>query len=91
MSGSGSVPSSSSMELCRDESHVRDARHQDLHQAHDARGVTTTDRAHLDDLAVDKLHPVILAQDAGLGHAVIVVDVEQPFTRFDLHASHDTP
>ena len=34
------------------------------------------DRGHLDDLPVDQLDPVLGREDAGLGHAVVGVDVE---------------
>ena len=34
------------------------------------------DRCHLDDLSVDQLDPAVLAEDADLAHAVVLVDVE---------------
>jgi hypothetical protein len=36
------------------------------------------DRCHLDDLAVDQLEPLILAEDAELDHPLVLVSRESP-------------
>ena len=41
-----------------------------------AAGVAGADRAHLDDLTVEKLDAVVLVEDPGLAHAVVLVDGE---------------
>lgn len=40
--------------------------------------VRRTDRIHCDDLAADELNAVVLSKNSCIGHAVIVVDGEQP-------------
>ncbi len=43
-----------------------------------AAGMARPDRCNLDDLSLDQLDSVVLAQDSGLGHAVVLVDGEGP-------------
>lgn len=50
--------------------------------------VVCADRCHFQDLPLDELHPVVLVEDPGLGHAMVVVDGETPpgnLLRFRLH------
>jgi hypothetical protein len=51
---------------------------QQLVQPHDASVVAAADGRHLDYLSFDELDPVVLVEDAGLGHAVVVMDGEMP-------------
>src|SRR6267142_3023684 len=48
-------------------------------------GVAAADRRHLDDLALDELDPVVLAQDPGLAHAVVFIERESPALERDRH------
>ena len=57
---------------------------QDVQPVH-TRRVMAADRRHLDDLAVDQLHAVVVAKDAGLRHAVIFVRCESPPLQFSPH------
>ena len=47
--------------------------------------MAAADRRHLDDLALDELDPVVLADDAGLAHAVVLVEREAPMPERDGH------
>jgi len=47
-------------------------------QVEDARDVPVADRRHLDDLSLDQLDALPLAQDAGPDHAVVLVHREAP-------------
>jgi hypothetical protein len=47
-----------------------------LGQTGDARGVADPDGRHRDDLPVEELHPVVLVEDPGLAHAVVLVHRE---------------
>ena len=51
----------------------------------DDRGVAAADRSHLDDLAVDELDAAVLVEDAGLAHAVILVEREPAPPDVDCH------
>ncbi len=55
---------------------ITDQGYQHSCQLCDAFGVLTTDGTHLYYLSPYQLHPVVLVEDAGLGHAVVVVDGE---------------
>ena len=54
----------------------------------DAAKVRGADGRHLDDLALDQLDPLVLAEDAGLRHPVVLVHGEQPARKLDLHGHH---
>jgi len=64
---------------------IADLRLQESRQPIDAGGVGTSDRAHLDDLAVDELDPVVFAQHTALGHPMIFVSREQPPLKVGSH------
>src|SRR5437899_3301632 len=51
---------------------------QDLGQACDAGGVLDADRRHLDDLPANELDPVVLIEDSGFAHPVVLVHREPP-------------
>src|SRR5206468_11589161 len=51
---------------------------QELGQACDAGLVLDADRRHLDDLPANELDPVVLIEDSGFAHPVVVVHREPP-------------
>ena len=50
-----------------------------------APSMPATDRAHLDDLAVDELDSVLWTKNASFRHSVVVINSEQLLCRFDSH------
>src|SRR5207248_11502513 len=51
---------------------------QELVEACDAGRVLDADRRHLDDLPANELDPVVLIEDSGLAHPVVLVHREPP-------------
>lgn len=81
MSGWDSVPSVRTMVL---QPH-NGAASQELVEVTDERPVATADGRHLDDLAPDQLDAVVLAEDADLGHPVVVRPRETSSCRHRVH------
>jgi len=52
------------------------ARHEHRVDARDDAGVWRSESAHLHDLALDQLDPLVLVQNSGRGHALVLVDGE---------------
>src|SRR6185295_7091053 len=77
------------------DSPIEEADREQMLDPRDRRRVGAADRRHLDDLALDELDPVVLAEDAGLAHAVILIEREAPAPESDRHAvlvlSHSAP
>jgi hypothetical protein len=48
-------------------------------------GVVRADGAHLDDFPIDQLDALILTEDAGLGHPIVLVNGEQSLRRLERH------
>lgn len=67
--------------LDADLSRVLEALDEEARELIDLVGMEGTNRGHLDDLPLDQLDPIVLAQDAGFGHSVVLVDGEQPLRR----------
>jgi hypothetical protein len=67
-----------------DRSAAQPRREQMVNPGHSGR-VDASDRRHLDDLALDELDPVVLAEDAGLAHPVIFIQREAPTLELDRH------
>lgn len=49
-----------------------------VQEAFHTTGAPAPHRGHLHDLSVNQLHPIIFAQDASLGHPVVLGHSEQP-------------
>jgi hypothetical protein len=47
-----------------------------MRQPRDARRMVPADRRHLDDLPADELDPVVLIEDSGVDHPVVLVQRE---------------
>src|SRR5205823_11517233 len=67
---------------------VAGSTHEERSQTVDARRVANADRAHLDDLAVQELHAVILVQHARFAHAVVLVHREASYGERHAHTIH---
>jgi hypothetical protein len=65
-------------------------RGQELVEVAGERHVAAADGRHLDDLAPDQLDPVVFAEDARLGHPIVLRPAEAPSCRRHLDC-HGTP
>jgi hypothetical protein len=53
--------------------------------------VPVTEGRHLDDLALDQLDTLVLAEDAGLSHPVILLHGEEPARELDVDSHRQPP
>ena len=60
--------------------------HKKSRQAIDAPGVAAPDGGHLDNLPGNEFHPIILMENPGSGHPVILVNSKQASSNLESHA-----
>jgi Uma2 family endonuclease len=63
--------------------------HQGASRTRDRRGMARADRRHPQNLAGDELDAVVLGENSGVGHAVILGDGEPSLLAVDRHATQD--
>src|SRR4029450_1218216 len=91
----GLVPDEEQWILTPDDRPIDEADREQMLDPRNRRRVAAADGGHLDDLALDELDPVVLAEDAGLAHPVVLIEREAPAPESDRHAvlvlSHSAP